>query len=357
MAFSLFSAIPATQRPERGPGSPEAARSRGVPRHLFDLRESAAWYVADPELVAAVNVALAVGAPLLLTGEPGCGKSQLAYHLAWYFNARPLTAPVEDGPVDDATWRAPWPHYGAAELEQPFVFHTKSTSEATDLLYQFETVRYFHDGHDPTRQGRQLDKRRYVRRGPLWHAFEALKSGGPAVVLVDEIDKAPRDFPNDLLHELSQYSFTVRETGETVARPDDADPPIVVVTSNEERRLPPAFLRRCIFHRIELTEDTLRAAATAHLDALSRSLRDGPAPDAATRAAYVQHGTERVQRLRDRTNLRKPPSTSELLAWLTALVRHDVPPTELERAALEELPFLGALLKDGADLAEVKQSR
>jgi len=355
MTSHLFRPIAEADRPLDGPGDPGALRSRGVPRHLFDLRASAPWFVADPDLASAVNVALTVGAPLLLTGEPGCGKSQLAYHLAWYFRARPLDPPVDDGAPDreGSLWRAPWPQYGAAELEPPFVFHTKSTSVATDLLYQFETVRYFHDGHDPERRGQQLDKRRYVRRGPLWHAFEALRAGGPAIVLVDEIDKAPRDFPNDLLHELSQYSFTVRETGETVSRPDDADPPVVIVTSNEERRLPAAFLRRCIFHQIELTEDILRAAARAHLAALGRDPEGGAA--AAGRLAEV--ATEKVQRLRDRPSLRKKPSTSELLAWLTALVRNRVDPADLERAHLDELPYLGALLKDGADIADLAPGR
>ncbi|MCA9526423.1 MAG: efflux RND transporter periplasmic adaptor subunit, partial [Myxococcales bacterium] len=159
----------------------------------------------------------------------GTGKTQVAHYVAWYFEV-PL-----------------------------FSLHVRSSTTASDLLYRFDTVAYFHAAYASGGDA-QLSKADFVDRGPLWHAFEAPHR---PVVLVDEIDKAPRDFPNDLLHVLDQHRFVVAETGAEVRLKADAPPPLVVITSNSERRLPEPFLRRCIFHHIEFTPALLEKAVAA----------------------------------------------------------------------------------------------
>ena len=305
---------------------PGALLDRRIPAALHDHRVAAPDYRPTAALTAAVNVALAIGAPLLVTGEPGCGKTALAWYLAWYFQL----------PQD-----------------QPYRLNVKSTTVARDLLYTFDTVAYFHAGQDPRRRAEVLDKRTFRTAGPLWQAFLAMTgrpapevaadsaSPTPAIVLIDEIDKAPRDFPNDLLHELDQYEFTCMETGEAVARPEFSPPPLVIVTSNSERRLPEPFLRRCVFHHIELDETTVREAVRR------RGARIGL--DLALQYAALA----KFHYLRSLPNLRKRPSTGELLAWLAALRQAGVPAETLERAPLRDLPFAGTLLKDREDLAKL----
>jgi MoxR-like ATPase len=170
----------------------------------------------------------------------------------------------------------------------------------------------------------------------LWNAY---RQGQPAVVLIDEIDKASRDFPNDLLNVLDQHEFHVRETGATIRR-GDAPPPLVVITSNSERRLPEPFLRRCIFHHIEFTEDLMRRAVQARLSdfpRLSSDLRDA--------------AIERFLELRGR-EVRKKPATAELLVWLTVLsARGNVSADQIRASALAELPAISTLIKDRDDLA------
>jgi MoxR-like ATPase len=322
---------PTDPRPA-GPSTSATVFHREVPRFLNDLHDAAPWYRPSDALVDAVNVALAVGAPLLLTGEPGSGKTQLAYHLAWYFN---LQAEPEDlGRATDGDRR------------QPFVFHTRSTSLATELLYRFDTVQYFHDARE---QSGTLHKHRYISKGPLWRAFDRLEAGDPAIVLIDEVDKAPRDFPNDLLHELSQYEFTVAETGKSQKFSKKADPPLVILTSNEERRLPDAFLRRCVYHHIRVERQTFVDAADAHIRRLLGRAPGDPAPLPEPAAALTQAAVEVVHRLHQDNTLQKRPSTAELLAWLTALVRGGRDVGDLG-VARDRLPFLGVLLKDQADL-------
>ncbi len=322
--FALVSA-------ERGQRSPDLLLRRPVPASLHDLRLAAPDFAPDAQLRTAINVALAVGAPLLVTGDPGCGKTQLAYWLAWTFQ-------VLDGiqPTDPPT-----PGLGP----QPFKLQVKSTTTARDLLWTFDTVSWFHDGQDPERKGKPLNKKKYRTRGPLWEAFEALKRSRPAVVLIDEIDKAPRDFPNDLLHELDQYEFLCTDTGETAERPKGVAPPLVVITSNAERRLPEAFLRRCVFHHLEQSEDDIRAAV--HRRAASMGV-----PEALTRVAL-----ERFLSLRQTPALRRRPGTGELLVWLWALHAAGERPEALARAAERDLPHLGALLKDRADLTAIGARR
>ena len=281
---------------------------RKIPAALGSHKEAAQYFQPDPNLVDAVNVALAVGAPLLLTGEPGTGKTQVAHYLAWFFRV---------------------------ELFPLFV---RSSTTDNDLKYHFDAVAYLHAANDPERRSEKLDKSKFVRPGPLWLAYdEALEKKKPAVVLIDEIDKAPRDFPNDLLNVLDQHVFEVRETGQTVSRGDNP-PPVVVITSNSERRLPEPFLRRCLVHHLELTKDLLQRAVIA---------RHGDFPDLAD--AVRDQAIKRFWDLRDH-ELRKKPATAELLVWLFLLASRGISPLELQ-GPLRSLPFIQALIKDRDDFS------
>jgi MoxR-like ATPase len=292
---------------DRGPGRREALARRKLPASLGSHSEAAPLYRPDPGLVDAVNVALAVGAPLLLTGEPGTGKTQVGHYLAWYFGV---------------------------EL---FALYVRSTTTAEDLLYHFDAVAYLHAAQDLSRRDGAIAKADFVEKRPLWQAYEA---DGPSVVLIDEIDKAPRDFPNDLLNVLDQHTFHVPESGVWVSRQNGAPPPVVVITSNSERRLPEPFLRRCVFHHIELTEDLLRRAVEARIG-------DFPGLSAEVCEAAVQRFLE----LRGR-EIRKKPATAELLVWLTVLsARGGVTAEQLAHCRLSELPAGSVLIKDRDDLA------
>jgi MoxR-like ATPase len=294
-------------RGDRRPERREALARRTIPPSLGSHREAARFFQPDDELIDAVNVALAVGAPLLLTGEPGTGKTQVAFYLAWFFG-------IED---------------------HLYSLAVRSTTRAEDLLYHFDAVAYLHAANDPARQGKAVAKSEFVKKGPLWQAYEA---GSPAVVLLDEIDKAPRDFPNDLLNVLDQHTFDVPEEERKVSR-GGQPPPIVVITSNSERRLPEPFLRRCIFHHIEFTEDLLRRAVEA---------RAGDFPNLT--GDVREEAIQRFLDLRGR-ELRKKPATAELLVWLTILSACGDVTVNALRAPFKELPALSALVKDRDDLA------
>jgi MoxR-like ATPase len=281
---------------------------RELPRTLRDFKASAEHFKPTDALLTAVNMALNVGAPLLLTGVPGTGKTQVAWFLGWYF----------DIPVFD--------------------FQVKSTSIAEDLRWDFDAVGYLHFAQTgDTTLGRS--RKDFLKKRALWRAYT---SETDAVVLIDEIDKAPRDFPNDLLHELDKHEFHHPFEEETLIRPLTGRPPVVVITSNDERRLPDAFLRRCIYHRIELTEELLKNAVRA---------RAGDFPHLSAAAKKI--ALKRFWEIQAREDLEKRPSTAEALVWLTILSARRVTAEAIETASLGELPAVGALIKDKDDLARL----
>jgi MoxR-like ATPase len=294
----------------------EALDRRRIPESLGSHEAAAVHYVPDQKLKDAIHVALAVGAPLLLTGEPGTGKTQVAYYIAERF--------------------------GLLAQKRLFPLFVRSTHTAEDLLYNFDAVAYLHAANDPAHRGMRVTKGEFVTEGPLWQAYQAK---GPAIVLIDEIDKAPRDFPNDLLNVLAEHKFHCPERGEWIRR-GDGPPPVIVITSNSERRLPEPFLRRCVFHHIELDDDLVRRAVRAHTDADFPDLGDD----------LLETALACFWKLRQH-DLRKPPATAELLVWLTVLAAR--PGTRLDelQGRLIDLPALSTLVKDRDDRSLLDQAQ
>jgi len=258
-------------------------------------------YVATSELTLAVNAAVTLGRPLLIKGEPGTGKTQLAQEVA-----RALDRPL-------------------------FEWHVKSTSKAQQGLYEYDAVSRLRDSQ--LGDARVADIANYIVPGMLWRAFE---SGQQAVLLIDEIDKADIEFPNDLLRELDRMEFYVYETHETVVA---RHRPIIVITSNNEKELPDAFLRRCFFHYIRFPDkETMTEIVGVHFPGL--------------RKALLQEALESFYRLRDVPGLKKKPSTSELLDWLKLLHNDDIAPEMLRETDPRKLipPLAGALLKNEQDV-------
>jgi MoxR-like ATPase len=252
-------------------------------------------YIASGPLVDAVNCSIALGRPLLLKGEPGTGKTVLAQHVA-------------EG------------------LGMPMLqWHIKSTTKAADGLYVYDTVQRLNDSRFGS--GDVSDIRRYIKLGPLGRAFAAKERH---VLLIDEVDKADLEFPNDLLRELDEMRFSIIETNEEIAA---SERPVVLITSNNEKELPDAFLRRCIFHYIEFPDvATMRKIVAVHHPHLEAKLLD--------------QVLIKFYWLREQSELRKKPSTSELVDWISALLRSGMTPKQLE----EHIPFIGALLKKEQDV-------
>ncbi|MFO1429398.1 MAG: MoxR family ATPase [Candidatus Competibacteraceae bacterium] len=288
------------------PNAKDLLRERPYSSAGNSFAEDARRFVPGRALETAINTAIAVGEPLLITGEAGTGKTQTAYYAAYKLGIEPVIH-----------------------------FQVKSDSTAKDLLYHFDTVRYFHDAHFGN-EG-ELDKNKYIEHSALWKAFT---SKHPCVLLIDEIDKAPRDFPNDLLHELDKMEFWVAETQELIKAPSDKRP-IVFITSNSERRLPEPFLRRCVYHHIRFDDDLVKRAMERRQEEY-KQLSD----------EFLKLAMRRFLALRER-NLRKKPATGEFLVWLRVLaLATDKEPRQLEED-LVKLPYLGVLLKDHQDIEEL----
>ena len=259
-----------------------------------------ATYVASDDLAIAVNAAVTLQRPLLVKGEPGTGKTELARQVA-------------------------------ASLDLPLIeWHVKSTTKAQQGLYEYDAVSRLRDSQ--LGEARVHDVRNYIRKGKLWQAFQA---EGRVVLLIDEVDKADIEFPNDLLQELDRMEFHVYETGETVRA---RHRPVVIITSNNEKELPDAFLRRCFFHYIRFPDaDTLAAIVRVHFPEIK---------DRLLTAALTQ-----FYALRDVPGLKKKPSTSEVLDWLRLLLAEDLTAEDLRQDVKSALPRLhGALLKNEQDV-------
>ena len=257
-------------------------------------------YVATEELMNAVNVAIALKKPLLIKGEPGTGKTMLAQS------------------ISDALGK------------KLIVWSIKSTTKAHDGLYVYDTVQRLYDSQFG--EGDVADIRQYIKLGKLGEAFTAEEQ---VVLLIDEIDKADLEFPNDLLWELDKMEFYVNETKETIKTKHR---PIVIITSNAEKELPDAFLRRCIFHYIEFPdEEKMREIIRVHYGDLDQKL--------------VDKSVEAFYKLREMDDVQKKPSTSELLDWIQALMISGVEIDDLS----EKMPFIGVLLKKNQDIDVMKE--
>ncbi len=259
-------------------------------------------YLTNDALEAAVNCALSLERPLLIKGEPGTGKTLLAHAIAESVGTDLLFWPV------------------------------KSTTRAQDGLYVYDTVQRLYDARFG--DGDVKDIRRYIKHGPLGRAFAAPRR---VVLLIDEVDKADIEFPNDLLHELDRMRFTVGETGDEIVAKER---PIVVITSNNEKELPDAFLRRCVFHFIDFPEaELMKRIVRVHHPKIEQELVDQAV------VAFYQ--------LRDVPRLRKRPSTSELIDWIAVLSHAGVG----KERFVKELPLLGVLLKKEQDVEALAQAK
>jgi MoxR-like ATPase len=268
-------------------------------RQRFEGTEN---YVATEDLKVAVNAAIALERPLLIKGEPGTGKTVLAYEIAKALGS------------DLITW------------------HIKSTTKATMGLYEYDAVTRLRDSQ--LGDERVKDVRNYIKKGKLWEAFE--HTGGRPVLLIDEIDKADIEFPNDLLQELDRMEFYVYETNETISAKVR---PIVIITSNNEKELPDAFLRRCFFHYIRFPDsETMQEIVDVHYPGIKNKL--------VAEALRIFYDMRKVP------GLKKKPSTSELLDWLKLLMVEDIDADSLAEKDPTKLipPLHGALLKNEQDV-------
>ena len=257
-------------------------------------------YIATEDLTVAVNAAVTLERPLLIKGEPGTGKTELAKQVALGLD------------LDMLEW------------------NIKSTTKAQQGLYEYDAVSRLRDSQLGDQRVNEISN--YIRKGKLWESFESNKK---VVLLIDEIDKADIEFPNDLLQELDKMSFYVYETGETIAAKHR---PVVIITSNNEKELPDAFLRRCFFHYIKFPDqETLQKIVKVHYPKIKDDL--------------LSTALSQFFEIREQTGLKKKPSTSEVLDWLKLLLSEDLKPEDLRRETSSALPKLhGALLKNEQDV-------
>jgi len=266
------------------------------PKDGFDKFHGSTDYVASPDLRNAVNVAIALERPLLVRGEPGTGKTLLAHSIAGGLGKRLI------------------------------VWNVKSTTKAQEGLYVYDTVQRLNDSRFGT--GDVSDIKRYIKMGKLGESFTSEEQ---VVILIDEVDKADLEFPNDLLNELDEMAFYILETKESIQAKHR---PIVIITSNAEKELPDAFLRRCVFHYIEFpTPEIMEEIIRVHH------------PD--LRAELLREALTTFYALRNVDEFRKKPSTSELIDWIKVILASGLPASQLK----EKVPYLGALLKKETDQA------
>jgi MoxR-like ATPase len=313
-----------------GEGIPISKRNLRLPLFERPSRlDAPEYYVAEKGLTDAVNVALTLGQPLLVTGEPGTGKTQLAASLAHEL-----------------------------ELPSPLTFHAKTTSTAKDLFYRYDALAHFHDSHF---RNDKPSIEEYVAYEALGQAILLslpatdadrflpghLHGKGPtrSVVLIDEIDKAPRDFPNDILNEIEDLSFTVRETGRTFAT-SPGYRPILVLSSNSEKNLPDAFLRRCIFYHISFPSgERLREIIARRLE-----------PDDRFSPAMLENALQHFDEIRSLALVKKP-ATAECLAWLRVLQQMEIDAANLKPGQAEALSLSYCVLaKNKEDLAKLQRA-
>ena len=257
-------------------------------------------YISTEDLTVAVNAAVTLERPLLIKGEPGTGKTELAKQVALGLD------------LDMLEW------------------NIKSTTKAQQGLYEYDAVSRLRDSQLGDQRVNEISN--YIRKGKLWESFESNKK---VVLLIDEIDKADIEFPNDLLQELDKMSFYVYETGKTIAAKHR---PVVIITSNNEKELPDAFLRRCFFHYIKFPDqETLQKIVKVHYPKIKDDL--------------LSTALSQFFEIREQAGLKKKPSTSEVLDWLKLLLSEDLKPEDLRRETSSALPKLhGALLKNEQDV-------